>query len=76
MFVQTAYTTMLICFVLTIVFAAGLRLYLVWENRRRDREQDVHIDAEEKWTVDFEADGQLGELDETDRANRGFRYVI
>ncbi|KAL5365943.1 major facilitator superfamily domain-containing protein [Aspergillus floccosus] len=73
---QTAYTTWMICFVLTIFLSLGMRVYLRWENRRRDREQEMHVDAEDKLTVDFQTDGQLDNVDETDRMNRGFRYVL
>ncbi|GES63211.1 MFS general substrate transporter [Aspergillus terreus] len=73
---QTAYTTWIICFVLTIFLSVGMRVYLKWENRRRDREQEIHVDAEDKLTVDFQTDGQLEKMDETDRMNRGFRYVL
>ncbi|GAB1218630.1 hypothetical protein ATERTT37_007893 [Aspergillus terreus] len=51
-------------------------VYLKWENRRRDREQEMHVDAEDKLMVDFQMDRQLEKVDETDRMNRGFRYVL
>jgi hypothetical protein len=66
----------MICFVLTIFLSVGMRVYLKWENRRRDREQEMHVDAEDKLMVDFQMDGQLEKVDETDRMNRGFRYVL
>lgn len=53
-----------------------MRVYLKWENRRRDREQEMHVDAEDKLMVDFQMDRQLEKVDETDRMNRGFRYVL
>lgn len=66
----------MICFVLTIFLSVGMRVYLKWENRRRDREQEMHVDAEDKLMVDFQMDRQLEKVDETDRMNRGFRYVL
>lgn len=66
----------MICFVLTIFLSIGMRVYLKWENRRRDREQEMHVDAEDKLMVDFQMDRQLEKVDETDRMNRGFRYVL
>ncbi|KAJ5085197.1 major facilitator superfamily domain-containing protein [Penicillium argentinense] len=73
---HTAYTTILVCFVITIALVVALRLYLAWENGRRDTEQGVHIDPEEKRYVDLNADGTLLQVDETDLQNRSFRYIL
>ncbi|KAF9890765.1 hypothetical protein FE257_005634 [Aspergillus nanangensis] len=73
---KTAYTTILICFAITIVMALGFRVYLQLENRRRDREQGVRIDAEESRPVHVDADEDLDQVDETDKQNRSFRYVL
>ncbi|PYI27669.1 MFS general substrate transporter [Aspergillus indologenus CBS 114.80] len=73
---HTAYTTILICFVITIGLAAVLRVYLAWENRRRDREQGVHVRAEEVRRVVLGEDDGLEMVDETDIQNRSFRYIL
>lgn len=54
----------------------GLRLYLAWENKRRDKAQGMHIDAEDIREVDLQADGNLANLDETDIENKSFRYIL
>lgn len=40
---QTAFKAILICYVLAAVFAAVLRIYLSWVNKRRDREEGVVV---------------------------------
>ncbi|GES57250.1 pantothenate transporter [Aspergillus terreus] len=72
----TAYTTILVCFVITIFLVIGLRIYLDLVNKRRDRKQGVHIDAEESRAVHLDTDDSLEEVDETDKQNRSFRYVL
>lgn len=56
--------------------AAGLRVYLDWENKRRDKAQGLHIDAEEVRTIELHVDVALLSLDETDWQNKSFRYVL
>lgn len=51
-------------------------LYLAWENRRRDQEQGEKRDPEESRRVDLSADGTLLQVDETDKQNRNFRYIL
>ncbi|RJE26627.1 Major Facilitator Superfamily [Aspergillus sclerotialis] len=72
----TAYTTILICFAITIFMAVIFRVYLDWENRRRNRAQGVKIDAEETRAVDLESDEALADVDETDVQNKNFRYIL
>ncbi|KAE8155304.1 major facilitator superfamily domain-containing protein [Aspergillus avenaceus] len=72
----TAYTTILICFAITIAMTMVLRVYLEIENKRRDKQQGVHIDPEESREIDLHTDEALEQVDETDLQNRGFRYVV
>ena len=66
-----AIATILVCFCLALVCALGLRLYMMWENRRRDR---VFGALE---TVDDKVDGmRLGMHDKTDLENPDFRFVL
>ncbi|KAI9166392.1 transporter [Paramyrothecium foliicola] len=73
---HTAYTTILVCFAITIVLVVALRFYLSWENGRRDKEQGVFVNPEEIRHVDLSTDGALLQVDETDIQNRSFRYII
>ncbi|KAF4469791.1 hypothetical protein FALBO_3297, partial [Fusarium albosuccineum] len=73
---HTAYTTILVCFAITIVFVVAMRFYLAWENRRRDNEQGVQRDPEETRHVDLSEDGTLLDVDETDIQNRNLRYIL
>ena len=61
------------CISLGLIIA--FRQYLDWENKRRDKAQGVHIDAEspqsnETPTVIVEA------TDQTDFENKSFRYYL
>jgi hypothetical protein len=56
--------------------AIGLRVYMDWENKSRDKAQGVHIDAEEVRTIDLHVDEALATLDETDWQNKSFRYIL
>ncbi|KAI9924181.1 hypothetical protein MW887_007131 [Aspergillus wentii] len=73
---HTAYTTILVCFAITIAMAVFFWAYLGYINRKRDQEQGTHIDPEEIRAVDLEADTGLEEVDETDRQNKSFRYIL
>ncbi|XHF99620.1 hypothetical protein AWENTII_003115 [Aspergillus wentii] len=73
---KTAYTTILVCFAITIAMAVFFWAYLGYINRKRDQEQGTHIDPEEIRAVDLEADTGLEEVDETDRQNKSFRYIL
>ncbi|KAK7058424.1 hypothetical protein VNI00_002058 [Paramarasmius palmivorus] len=66
----TAFRTIMICYALVVGVALGLRGYLIWENRRRDRNEGA-----------VKGDGGAGEVEEsekddelTDWNTRGFRY--
>lgn len=47
-----------------------------WENKRRDREQGVVIDAESTATSTDSLNLMDQKLDETDWENRSFRYIL
>lgn len=72
---------MLICFVLGIVFSIALRVYYIWENKRRDGKAAVGSDglggnadiAEAE--IRQESAIMLNLLDRTDRDLPQFRYV-
>jgi len=54
----------------------GLRVYLDQENKRRDKLQGIHFQAEDVRKVDLQIDQVLVEIDETDRENKSFRYAL
>jgi MFS family permease len=74
---DSAFEGILICMILSAVSVMALRQYMDWENKRRDREQGVHIDPEVKGSRDSTEDHlvQAG-LDETDWTNKQFRYYL
>ena len=53
-----------------------MRMYLDWQNRRRDKAQGVHLDAEKRQDADVVDDDHLTDADETDVKNKQFRYVL
>ncbi|KAL3455250.1 major facilitator superfamily domain-containing protein [Aspergillus heterothallicus] len=73
---ETAYTTILTFFAISIVMAAGFRVYLAWTNSNRDRAQGVHVNPEESREIDLHADESLDQVDETDIQNMSFRYIL
>ncbi|RBR06745.1 hypothetical protein FVER53590_12597 [Fusarium verticillioides] len=73
---HTAYTTIMVCYAITIALVVGIYFYLTWENRRRDNEQGVKRDPEESQQVDLTEDGALLQVDETDKQNKNFRYIL
>ncbi|KAL4999684.1 major facilitator superfamily domain-containing protein [Aspergillus recurvatus] len=73
---STAYTTILTCYVISIVMVALFRVYLSWTNKRRDQAQGMHIDPEEHREIDLQADEELDHVDETDIQNESFRYIL
>jgi hypothetical protein len=64
----SGFLAMLICFGVSLALALGLRYYLIWENRRRDRLG--HVDTND---VLEELDAAV--LDKTDKQLLQFRYV-
>lgn len=48
----------------------------MWENARRDKEQGVKIDPEETRHVALDTDDAVLQVDQTDKQNRSFRYVL
>lgn len=74
--VQTAYTTILVCYAVTIGLVIVFRFYLMWENARRDKEQGVKIDPEEVRRVNLSTDEVALQVDLTDEENRSFRYIL
>ncbi|CAI7666354.1 unnamed protein product [Penicillium palitans] len=73
---HTAYTTILACYAITIALVIMFRFYLVWENARRDKEQGVKVDPEEDRRVNISADEDVLQVDQTDKENRSFRYIL
>lgn len=73
---QTAYTTILVCYAVTIGLVIVFRFYLMWENARRDKEQGVKIDPEEVRRVNLSTDEVALQVDLTDEENRSFRYIL
>ncbi|KAL4816222.1 major facilitator superfamily domain-containing protein [Aspergillus spinulosporus] len=63
----SGFLAMLICFGVSLALALGLRYYLIWENRRRDRLGHIDTDSLE------ELDAAV--LDKTDKQLLQFRYV-
>ncbi|KAJ5979558.1 hypothetical protein N7481_006856 [Penicillium waksmanii] len=73
---HTAYTTILVCYAISIGLLVGFRFYLVWENARRDKEQGVKIDPEETRRIEITTDEDINHVDQTDKQNRYFRYIL
>ena len=76
LFRQTAYTTILACYAITIGLVVVFRFYLMWENSRRDKEQGVKVDPEEVRRVNISTDEDVFQVDQTDKENRSFRYIL
>ncbi|KAL4985754.1 major facilitator superfamily domain-containing protein [Aspergillus falconensis] len=64
----SGFLAMLICFGVSLALALGLRYYLIWENRRRDRLGHMDIN-------DSLEDLDAAVLDKTDKQLLQFRYV-
>ncbi|KAK6387724.1 hypothetical protein LTS17_000993 [Exophiala oligosperma] len=80
---QSAYAAILACMCIGLATVLGLRFYMAWENKRRDRAQGCMIDPEPKIesAVNFagETEGSDGgnmDLDVSDWANERFRYCL
>lgn len=66
-----AITAVMVCFVISVFCAILLRIFMVWENRRRDTRFGKVEDLEVK------LDGmRMGMYDKTDNENKDFRYVL
>lgn len=65
----SGFLAMMICYGVALVTCFGLRFYLVWENRRRDRASNEEINGDSQESLDF------GSLDKTDKEMPQFRYV-
>ena len=66
-----AITSILVFFCAGLICAAALRLYMAWENRRRDRIYGAVGTSEQQ------VDGmRMGMHDKTDLENPDFRYVL
>lgn len=61
--------------VISVLAAFILRQYMDWENKRRDRQQGVHIDPEDfdKENMDMPVDT---DDDSTDWENITLRYIL
>ncbi|KAH6991399.1 major facilitator superfamily domain-containing protein [Ilyonectria sp. MPI-CAGE-AT-0026] len=74
---QTAFTALLAIYCLVIVLLASFRVYLNWENKRRDKDQGVCIDPEARDNSPAVVqDENTEEIDETDWENKSFRYYL
>ncbi|KAH7156030.1 major facilitator superfamily domain-containing protein [Dactylonectria macrodidyma] len=74
---QTAFTALLVIYCLVIIFVALFRVYLNWENKRRDKDQGVFIDPEPRNNSPTVIhDNNTEEVDETDWENKRFRYYL
>lgn len=58
----------MICYALVLVVAMGLRAYLTFENKRRDRAEGVPSQTDEALEIENE------EEELTDWNTKGFRY--
>lgn len=73
---ETAFESIMICVIIAAICMIVLRQYMAWDNKRRDREQGVHIDPEASDDEDRDERLVHAGLDETDWANRKFRYIL
>lgn len=76
--VQTAFTSMLVIFVLNSVLLLALRVYLDRKNKRRDSVQGVVINPESRDIEETEQEASTigqGE-DQTDWESQQFRYTL
>ncbi|KAF9636409.1 Major facilitator superfamily [Lasiodiplodia theobromae] len=67
----TAFRAIMICYALVVVMAMGLRAYLTFENKRRDRKEGV-VKGDGGAGEVVDAEGEDEEL--TDWKTKGFRY--
>lgn len=65
----SGFLSMIICFGAALVLSILLRIYLIWENRRRDCETGVVEELTE------EQIGVMNLADDTDKHMKHFRYV-
>jgi hypothetical protein len=71
----SGFLAIVICLAASLVIIIGFRFYLVWENKKRDREQgavDTDVVVIDGVAVPL---GMLNMLDKTDREIKQFRYV-
>ncbi|KAL1616752.1 hypothetical protein SLS56_011277 [Neofusicoccum ribis] len=69
----TAFRAIMICYALVVGVAMGLRAYLVWENKRRDRREGVVKGDGGAGAAEVVGDEE-GEEELTDWGTKGFRY--
>jgi Na+(H+)/acetate symporter ActP len=65
----SGFLSMIICFGAALILSIVLRIYLIWENKRRDKKTGTIVDI---------ADDQVGAMnlsDATDKEMPNFRYV-
>jgi hypothetical protein len=48
----------------------------MWENARRDKEQGVKIDPEASRQILLSAEESRLQVDQTDKENKSFRYIL
>ncbi|OJK04884.1 hypothetical protein ASPACDRAFT_19785 [Aspergillus aculeatus ATCC 16872] len=75
---NTAFSAILACFCLAVLDVIGLRCYMVWENKRRDRKQGRTIEPESSKSVDTtDASFKMGgDGDVSDWRNQSYRYCL
>ncbi|KAK7711593.1 hypothetical protein SLS57_008076 [Botryosphaeria dothidea] len=69
----TAFRAIMICYALVVGIAMGLRGYLIWENRRRDRKEGA-VKGDGGAGEVLDAENEDDEL--TDWKTKGFRYRV
>ncbi|OAA72334.1 Major facilitator superfamily domain, general substrate transporter [Cordyceps fumosorosea ARSEF 2679] len=72
---QGAFQGIMISMIIASISMLALRQYMVWDNKRRDRDQGVCIDPEAGVESTSEHLVRTG-LDETDWQNKRFRYFL
>lgn len=73
---QGAFEGIMICMIVAALSIMVLRQYMAWENKRRDREQGVHIDPEIEGGESEHTRLVRAGVDETDWSNKEFRYFL
>ncbi|KAB8230794.1 major facilitator superfamily domain-containing protein [Aspergillus alliaceus] len=75
----TAFAAILACFCIAIVDVTLLRVYMAWENGRRDRKQGRVIEpetSEAEDVVDAGGNGEKRDGDVSDWQNQNFRFCL
>lgn len=73
---QSAFEGIMICMIIAGISIMALRQYMVWDNKRRDRDQGVCIDPEVEDASHAHTRLVRAGVDETDWENKQFRYFL